>query len=84
MPPTVDQIPTNALKSIEAAALLLNPNERAELAERLWASVEGAEEASGSGWEAEIMHRMQEVDSGTVESRPWDEIISELWAKHQG
>ena len=76
-------MPATALKSIEAAALRLAPDQRAELAERLWASVDGSEEVVDPAWEAEIKRRMQEVDSGAVQCRPWDEVISELRAKHQ-
>lgn len=84
MPATVDQVPSTALQRIEAAALQLAPEQRAELAERLWASVDGGDEAAlDPAWEAEIKRRMQEVDKGSVQCRPWDEVISELRAKHQ-
>lgn len=76
-------MPATALKSIEAAALRLAPDQRAELAERLWASVDGSEDVSDPAWEAEVQRRMQEVDSGAVQCRPWDDVIGELRAKHQ-
>ncbi|MCV2357638.1 addiction module protein [Paucibacter sp. TC2R-5] len=69
MSATVDQPSATALKSIEAAALLLKPDEQSELAERLWASVEGVD-LSDPAWEAKIKRRMQEVDSGAVQCRP--------------
>jgi putative addiction module component (TIGR02574 family) len=83
MSTVVDQSEVAALQRIEAEALLLNPDERAELAERLWASVEGSD-SPDPAWEAEIKRRMQEVDSGAVQCRPWDEVMTELRAKHQG
>lgn len=83
MSTAVDQLEVAALQRIEAAALLLNPDERAELAERLWASVEGSD-SPDPVWEAEIKRRMQEVDSGAVQCRPWDEVMTELRARHQG
>jgi len=72
-----------ALQRIEADALRLSPDERAALAERLWASVEGSD-VPDPAWEAELMRRMQGVDSGAVHCRPWDDVMAELRAKHQG
>jgi putative addiction module component (TIGR02574 family) len=83
MSTVVDQSEVAALQRIEAEALLLNPDERVELAERLWASVEGGD-SPDPAWEAEIKRRMQEVDSGAVQCRPWEEVMTELRAKHQG
>ncbi len=78
----VDPTEVAALQRIEADALRLSPDERAALAERLWASVEGSD-SPDPAWEAEIRRRMQEVDSGAVHCRPWDEVMAELRAKHQ-
>jgi putative addiction module component (TIGR02574 family) len=72
-----------ALQRIEADALRLSPDERAALAERLWASVEGSD-VPDPAWEAEIRQRMQDVDSGAVQCRPWDDVMADLRAKHQG
>jgi putative addiction module component (TIGR02574 family) len=83
MSTAVQPLEVAALQRIEAEALRLNPEERAELAERLWASVEGSD-SPDPAWEAEIKRRMQEVDSGAVQCRPWDEVMTELRAKHQG
>lgn len=82
MSTAVDPTEVAALQRIEAAALLLSPDERAELAERLWASVEGSDVADPA-WDAEIKRRMQEVDSGAVQCRPWDDVMAELRARHQ-
>lgn len=83
MSTAVDPTEVAALQRIEAAALLLSPDERAALAERLWASVEGGD-APAPAWEAELRRRTHEVDSGTVQCRPWDDVMAELRAKHQG
>ena len=83
MSTAVQPLEAAALQRIEAEALRLNPDERAELAERLWASVEGSD-SPDPAWEAEIRRRMQEVDSGAVQCRPWDDVMAELRAKHQG
>lgn len=83
MSTAVQPLEVAALQRIEADALRLSPDERAALAERLWASVEGSD-VPDPAWEAEIRRRMQEVDSGAVQCRPWDEVIAELRAKHQG
>jgi putative addiction module component (TIGR02574 family) len=83
MSTAVQPLEVAALQRIEAEALRLTPDERAELAERLWASVEGSD-SPDPAWEAEIKRRMQEVDSGAVQCRPWDEVMTELRVKHQG
>jgi putative addiction module component (TIGR02574 family) len=83
MSTALDPIEVASLARIEAAALRLSPDERAELAEHLWASVEGGQ-APDPAWDAEIRRRMHEVDSGTVQCRPWGEVMAELRAKHQG
>lgn len=83
MSTAVEQIDASALPRIEAAALQLSPAERAELAERLWASVEGSD-SPDPAWDAEIRRRMHEVDNGAVQCRPWDDVMAELRAKHQG
>ncbi|HEY0956267.1 MAG TPA: addiction module protein [Roseateles sp.] len=80
MPTAVQSPDAAALQRIEADALRLSPDERAELAERL---CEGSE-VPDPAWEAQIRRRMQEVDSGAVQCRPWDEVMAELRAKHEG
>lgn len=76
---------TTAVDLIEAQAMKLTASERAELAERLWLSVQadaGADEGLDPVWEAEIARRMQQVDSGEVVCRPWGEVVEALRAKH--
>ena len=70
------------LKQIEAEALELPMGERAQLAERLIASLD--EEASEDlteverAWAEEIARRMAEIDSGTAELIPAEQVFDEL------
>ncbi|TDP71148.1 addiction module protein [Roseateles toxinivorans] len=74
----------NPVDLVEAQAMKLTPDERAELAERLWLSVQADTDAAplDPAWEAEIARRMQQIDSGEVVCRPWAEVMTELRAKH--
>ena len=77
-------MPTSQLEAVANEALKLSPDERADLADRLWLSVQGADAATDpdAAWEAEIAHRIQQIDSGEVQCRSWSEVMSELRAKH--
>lgn len=66
---------------VEAEAMKLAPNERADLADKLWLSVNTKEEVDAA-WEAEIMRRIQQIDAGEVECQPWETVMAELRAKH--
>jgi putative addiction module component (TIGR02574 family) len=82
MASVVDPTEVATLKRIEAAALRLSPDQRAALAENLWASVDGSD-PNDAAWDAEIRRRIHDVDSGAVQCRPWDDVVAELRAKHQ-
>ena len=67
------------------AALGLSPDEREQLAEELWASLDGGTEGElQQAWANEIERRMDEADVGTlphrrvdrrlVEAVPWSEV----------
>jgi putative addiction module component (TIGR02574 family) len=63
-------------------AMRLNPQERATLMRLLIDTLdaesdEGAEEA----WRAEIERRIEELDSGAVETVPWDELRARLYQR---
>ena len=64
-PLTSDQILDEALKLPEA--------ERADVADRLYDSLESAPRDVRAAWEAEIERRIQEIDDGTVELIPWEQ-----------
>jgi len=60
-------------------ALQLEPRARAELAALILESVptESAEEVDAA-WEAEIRRRVQELESGSVKTIPWEEVREKL------
>jgi putative addiction module component (TIGR02574 family) len=70
------------LKQLEAEALELAPNERAQLAHRLIVSLDDDVEDNPAeverAWEDEIRRRLQEVDAGTAELIPAEEVFAEL------
>lgn len=66
---------------IQAEAMKLSPDERADLAEMLWLSVHSPEEVEAA-WDEEIAHRVRQIDAGEVECVPWDTVMTELRAKY--
>lgn len=69
-------MPTD-LELIETEAMKLSPNERADLADRLWLSVHSKEEVDAA-WEDEIARRIQQIDSGEIECLPWEAVMVRL------
>lgn len=67
-------------QEIVAAAMKLPPEERADLAEWLWISVDDPD-AVAAAWEAEIERRVAQLDAGEVESIPFEQVLAELRAK---
>jgi putative addiction module component (TIGR02574 family) len=65
-------------KEIVEAALKLAPEQREEIINDLWASLDGG---LGDEWEEEIQRRVQDVDAGRVKTIPAEEIFSRL--EHQ-
>lgn len=62
-----------------AEALQLPPEERADVAKRLIASLDGpADEDVEAAWLAEVERRLQDVDRGTATVKPWDEVRERL------
>jgi len=56
-------------------ALALPDNERAELAGNLISSLDPAvDQDVDAAWQQEIVRRRHEVQSGKVETIPWDEV----------
>ena len=79
---------TQAAKRIFERALDLSPDDRAQLADRLLKSLEGADEAAiAEAWDAEAARRADQIDTGAVRAIPWDEaerlIFGELDAASQ-
>lgn len=59
-------------QALESAALLLPPEERARLAERLLASLDIDPEIEAA-WAAEVEKRLGDWDAGLVDAVSWDE-----------
>lgn len=58
---------SSALEKIRTEALSLSESERAELAQSLVASLDGpADSDVDAAWDAEIMRRLADIDSGTA------------------
>ena len=62
-------------KEIIEAALKLAPEQRAEIMNDLWASLDGN---LGDEWEEEIQRRVQDVDAGRVKTIPAEKVFSRL------
>lgn len=57
------------IELVDAQAMKLTPNERADLADKLWLSVNSKEEVDAA-WDAEIPRRIDQLDAGEVECIP--------------
>lgn len=58
---------SSALEKVRTEALSLSESERAELAQSLVASLDGpADSDVDTAWDAEIMRRLANIDSGTA------------------
>lgn len=67
------------LQSLTAQALRLSIEERAELAETLLGSI-APPEVLDPAWEAELAHRVAELDAGRVDLIPAEQVFAELRA----
>jgi putative addiction module component (TIGR02574 family) len=66
---------TKAAKAVLADALRLGPNERAEVAAEVLASLDGpADQDAESAWEQEISRRVQAIEAGAIELESWDDV----------
>ena len=70
----------SSLEAVEAAALELSPEERAQLAQRLLSSLPRDPEAEAA-WDAEIRRRVAELESGAMNTIPAEEVFAE--ARHR-
>jgi putative addiction module component (TIGR02574 family) len=71
--------PLVQLEVVAEQALQLEAEERAELAERLWLSVQGAQ-GLHPAWEAEIASRVADMDAGNTDFVSADDAMTELRA----
>lgn len=61
-------------QNVIAEALRLPENERLEVTEALYESLEGpADPGADAAWAAEIDRRLKQIDSGQAKFSPWDE-----------
>ena len=72
---------STTLEQIQADAMKLSAEERAELADRLWVSLARQDEID-QAWAEEIERRVRQLDSGEVETIPAEAVIAELRAKY--
>jgi putative addiction module component (TIGR02574 family) len=67
-------------ESLYQAAMKLPEDERFLLANRLLETVEDEREPGyEEAWAAEITRRMEEVENGTAEMIPWEEVQAKLY-----
>ena len=69
MPPNLDDIQAEAMK--------LSIEERAELADRLWASLEPQADVDAA-WAVEIERRVRQLETSEIETIPHEIVIAEL------
>ena len=66
-------------EQILTEALSLAPQEREELAEAIWLSIDGlTREEIDAAWVAECQRRLDAVDRGEMELVPGEQVIREL------
>jgi len=58
----------------------LSPEERADLADLLWVSVEPKAEVDAA-WDAEIERRIADLEAGRTKAIPGEQVLAELRAK---
>jgi putative addiction module component (TIGR02574 family) len=76
---------TNAARKLFEEAMRLDPQERAVLTGLLIESLEPeAEEGVEHAWVTEVERRMAELDSGTVQPIPWEEVRARLYGSSGG
>ena len=70
------------LNELFREASQLTERERAELAALLLESLEGEpDEDVEAAWVEEIERRVRQIDSGEVETIPWEQVRAELYAR---
>jgi putative addiction module component (TIGR02574 family) len=71
---------TKTAQKLYEEAMRLDPKERAALTGLLIESLEpGSEEGVEQAWVAEIERRMTELDSGSVQTIPWEQLRTRLY-----
>lgn len=71
---------TKTAQKLYEEAMRLDPKERAALTGLLIESLEpGSEEGVEQAWVAEVERRMTELDSGSVQTIPWEQLRTRLY-----
>lgn len=71
---------TKSVRELLEAALQLDPEDRAALTGLLLESLEPESDAGvEQAWVTEIERRMTELDSGSVQTIPWDVLRARLY-----
>ena len=73
-------MPPTTLQKLAAEAMKLSPEERADLADLLWVSVEPKAEVDAA-WDAEIERRIADLEAGRTKAIPGEQVLAELRAK---
>lgn len=72
------------LKGLFEEAARLSAGDRAALAALLIESLDpGVEADVEAAWSAEIARRVAELDAGSVETIPWEEVREELFGRRR-
>ena len=69
---------TTLVEELSRRARDLSPEERVQLAEEILATVHEADEDVDAAWDAEIRRRMAEVENGTANLIPAEEVFARL------
>jgi putative addiction module component (TIGR02574 family) len=69
-------------REVFEAAMRLDPEERATLMRLLIENLDAeSEEGVEDAWRVEIERRMAELDSGSVQTVPWEELRARLYRR---
>lgn len=66
------------VEELSRRAKQLSADERIQLAEEILATVHGVDEEVDAAWDAEIKRRIAEIESGTAELVPAEEVFARL------
>ncbi len=73
---------TREVAELLEEASQLPESDRAELAGRLLESLQGQpEEGVEAAWAEEVERRVRQIDSGEVQTIPWEEVRAKLYAR---
>lgn len=68
----------NLVEELALRAQELTPDERVQLAEGILATIHGVDEEVDAAWDAEIRRRIAEIENGTAELIPAEEVFARL------